>query len=344
MPSSTDALELHRSLLVIDGHCDSACDLVASRASDPGAAPRDFLSRGAGASAGGGQVDLPRLREGGVTCQFMAMFVDDGYLAGARDRTDRLLEALEAVFARTGDFRLALAGRDILRAKAEGATSALLTIEGGEAIGEDLDALRAYYARGVRLMGLTWNRRNALGRGAGTGDPAVDGTGGLTDFGRRVVAEMERLGMIVDASHLSDEALDDLVAMARRPVVASHSNSRALCPHRRNLTDAQAQRIAATGGLVAATFAGLFVDEAPAKVGLGRFLDHVDRLVAVAGAEHVGIGSDFDGFPESYGVVLKDCSRMPDLTAGLLERGHAPDTVAKIMGGNWLRVIREIIG
>jgi len=193
-------------------------------------------------------------------------------------------------------------------------------------------------------MGLTWNRRNALGRGAGTGDPSVDGTGGLTDFGRRVVAEMERLGMIVDASHLSDEALDDLLAMARRPVVASHSNSRSLCPHRRNLTDAQAERIAATGGLVAATFAGLFVDEVPAKVGLDRFLDHVDRLVAVAGSEHVGIGSDFDGFPASLGVVLPDCSRMPELTAGLLERGHTPDTVGMIMGGNWLRIIREIVG
>jgi membrane dipeptidase len=339
-----DALELHRSLVVIDGHCDSVCDLVADGTSDSGAKPRDFLSRADGAPTRGGQVDLPRLREGGVTCQFMAMFVDDGYLAEARARTDRLLEALESVFARTRDFRLALKAGDILRAKEESAVSALLTIEGGEAIGEDLDALRAYYARGVRLMGLTWNRRNALGRGAGSGDPAVDGTGGLTDFGKRVVAEMERLGMIVDASHLSDEALDDLLAVARRPVVASHSNARAVCQHRRNLSDAQAQRIAATGGLVAATFAGPFVDGVPAKVGLGRFLDHVDRLVSVAGAEHVGIGSDFDGFPPSLGVVLPDCSRTPELTAGLLERGHSPDAVGKIMGGNWLRVIREIVG
>jgi membrane dipeptidase len=337
-----DSLELHRGLVVIDGHCDTVCDLVPGRNSplgaDSGPPTRDFLSRG------GGQLDLPRLREGGVSCQIMAMFTDDEHLADARGRTDSLLEALESVFAREPGFRLALSARDILRAKAEGAVSALFAIEGGEAIGGDLGALRAYYERGVRLMGLTWNRRNALGRGAGTGDPKVDGQGGLTEFGALVVAEMEELGMIVDASHLSDEALDELLAMARAPVVASHSNCRELCPHRRNLSDAQVERIAATGGLVAATFAGPFVDPEPAKVSLGRFLDHVDRLVSIAGAEHVGIGSDFDGFPLECGVVLPDCSRMGDLSAGLLERGHDWDEVRMVMGGSWLRVIGEVVG
>jgi membrane dipeptidase len=331
-------IDLHESLLVIDGHCDSACDLVGRGCASPKSPPRDFLARGAG------QVDLPRLREGGVHCQFMAMFADDEYLEDARGRTYRLLEAIEAVLARTRDFRLALSASDIVRAKAEGWTAALLAIEGGEAIGESLEGLRAFYGRGVRLMGLTWNRRNALGRGAGAGDPAVDGRGGLTGFGRRVVAEMERLGMIVDASHLSDEALDELLSIAERPVVASHSNSRELCPRRRNLSDAQVERVAATGGLVAATFAGIFVDEDPSKVCLERFLDHVDRLVGVAGAEHVGIGSDFDGFSERDGVVLPDCSRMGELTAGLLRRGYGPGDIGGIMGGNWLRVIGEVVG
>jgi membrane dipeptidase len=345
------ALELHGSLVVIDGHCDSVGELLPSTVSDsrgraagplPGSQqpkpPRDFLARG------GGQVDLPRLLEGGVSCQFMALFVDEPYLSDPAGRTLELLEALESVFARTRDFRPALSARDILSAKAEGAASALITIEGGEAIGESLDSLRAFYARGVRLMGLTWNRRNALGRGAGSGRPAVDGSGGLTDFGRSVVAEMETLGMIVDASHLSDEALDDLLAIARRPLVASHSNARALCPHWRNLSDAQARAIAATGGLVAATFAGMFVHPVPARVGVGSFLDHVDHLLAVVGEDHVGIGSDFDGCPEAFGLVLSDCSQMGRLTAGLLERGHSPDAVGKIMGGNWLRVIAEILG
>jgi Zn-dependent dipeptidase, microsomal dipeptidase homolog len=333
-----DSAELHKSIIVIDGHCDSVDDLVGLSFASPGKGKRDFLQRS------WGHVDLPRLLAGGVTCQFMAMFVDDEYMADPRGHTLRLLEALESVYSRTDRFRLARSAADIRRAKEEGCVASLMTIEGGEAIGESLPELRAFYDRGVRLMTLTWNRRNAIGRGAGTGDPAVDGTGGLSDFGRKVVAEMERLGMMVDASHLSDEALDDLLEIAQRPVVASHSNSREVCGHRRNLKDGQVERIAATGGLVAATFAGVFVDPTPARVGLERFLDHVDRLVSVAGADHVGIGSDFDGYSERLGVVLPDCSHMGELTAGLLGRGHSPDDVRKIMGGNWLRLIGEVVG
>jgi len=235
--------------------------------------------------------------------------------------------------------RLARSARDVEEAKAAGRIAAFLTLEGGEAIGESLDELRSFYARGVRLMGLTWNRRNALGRGA-----AAEGSGGLTDFGRRVVAEMEKLGMIVDASHLSDEALDDLLAVAQLPIVASHSNSRAVQNHRRNLTDAQAQRIAATGGLVAVTFAGAFVDANPAKVSISRILDHVDQLVSSVGADHVGLGTDFDGFTAQYGMVMPDCSHLPRLTEALLERGYSPEDTRKIMGENWMRVIRTVLG
>jgi Zn-dependent dipeptidase, microsomal dipeptidase homolog len=333
-----NALDLHKQLIVIDGHCDTVDDLVGVSFTAPDSPPRDFLVRGRG------HIDLPRLVEGGTTCQFMAMFVDDDYMADPREHTYRLLEALEATYKRTSDFRPATKAAHIEAAKSGGYVASLMTIEGGEAIGESIDELRAFYDRGVRLMTLTWNRRNAIGRGAGTGDPKVDGTGGLTDFGRKVVAEMERIGMIVDVSHLADETFEEVMALVRRPVVASHSNSRELCGHRRNLTDAMAERIAATGGLIACTFAGIFVDKDPAKVSVGRFLDHVDRLVSVVGAEHVGIGSDFDGFSEKFGVVLKDCSRTVELTSGLLERGYSEDDARKIMGGNWLRVVREICG
>jgi membrane dipeptidase len=333
-----DSEELHRSLIVIDGHCDTVDDFVDLRSTHPNSAPRDFLERGRG------HIDLPRLVEGGVTCQFMAMFVDDEYMADPAAHTWRLLETLESLYSRTKAFRPALSAADIKRAKAEGWIASLMTIEGGEAIRGSLSGLRAFYDRGVRLMTLTWNRRNELGRGAGSGDPKVDGRGGLTDFGREVVAEMETLGMIVDASHLSDEALDDLLAIAKRPVVASHSNSRELCAHRRNLTDAQVERIAATGGLVAATFAGLFVDKVPSKVSLERYLDHVDRLVSVAGADHVGIGTDFDGFSDKLGIVLGDVSHMGEVTAALLGRGYGEEDIRAIMGGNWLRVIGEIVG
>lgn len=333
-----DSLELHKSAIVIDGHCDTVDDLVGASFTTPDSPPRDFLERGRG------HLDLPRLVEGGVTCQFMAMFVNDEYMADPKAHTYRLLEALERTFERTKNFRQALKASDIEKAKAEGYVAGLMTIEGGEAIGESLDELRAFYDRGVRLMTLTWNRLNAIGRGAGTGDPKLDGTGGLTAFGRKVIAEMERLGMIVDVSHLADETFEEVMAAVERPVVASHSNSRELCGHRRNVTDKMAERIAATGGLIACTFAGIFVDEDPAKVSRDRFLDHIDRLVSVVGADHVGIGSDFDGFSEKYGVVIKDCSRMGELSSGLVERGYKNEEVRAIMGGNWLRVLREVAG
>jgi membrane dipeptidase len=329
-----DAKAFHDGLVVIDGHCDTALDILGRSWVNPGAPPRDFRKRGER-----GHIDLPRLLEGGVTCQIMALFTDDQVVSEAREHTYRMLDAVDAALADGGACFKALTAADILRAKAEGKAALMLSIEGGEAIGESLDELCAFYGRGVRLMGLTWNRRNAIARGVG-----AEGNDGLTSFGRRVVAEMEKLGMVVDASHLSDAALDELLEIAQRPVVASHSNSRAICPHRRNLEDSQIERIAATGGLVAVTFAGVFVDPDPAAVTLARLADHVQRLVSAAGADHVGVGSDFDGFTEKYGMALKDCSSMPLLTAALLDRGLEPDDVAKIMGGNWLRIIREVVG
>lgn len=328
-----EALALHRESIVVDGHCDSVLDMLGLSYTSPGAEPRDLAVRGSY-----GHADVPRLIEGGVTAQFFALFTDDKYVQDAEAHTWRMLRAMEALFDRTDRVRLALSARDVEEAKAEGRLAAFLGIEGGEAIGESLAELRAFHARGVRLLGLTWNRRNALGRGA-----AAEGGGGLTDFGRSVVAEMESLGMIVDASHLSDEALEDLLAVARRPVVASHSNSRAVRDHRRNLTDAQAEGIAATGGLVGVTFAGSFVDETPEKVCLARLLDHVDRLVSVVGAEHVGLGSDFDGFTKKYGTIMPDCTGLPLLTEALLDRGYSPENVRAILGGNWMRVIREVL-
>jgi membrane dipeptidase len=302
----------HDTLVVIDGHCDTALDLVGVSFTDSSMTPRDFFARSAT-----GHVDLPRLIDGGVTCQVMALYTSDKNVAQANAHTKGLLGGIEKAASRDGRFTIARRASDILRAKREQNVTALVSIEGGEAIGESLEELGWFYERGIRLMGLTWNRRNAIARGVG-----ADGAGGLTAFGRQVVAEMERLGMIVDVSHLSDEALDDVLAVAGRPLVASHSNSRALCDHRRNLLDAQAERIAATGGLVAVTFAGVFVDKDPAKVTLSRVLDHVER----------------------FGVALRGCDEMPLLTAALLERGHALETVGKVMGGNWLRVIAQVAG
>ena len=329
-----DMAALHDSLLVIDGHCDSALDAAGISATNPAMGVRDLGQR-----SDEGHVDLPRLLEAGVSAQFFALFCEDNHISQAKEHTWMLLETIEAFLAGTQGIDLGLDAGDILHAKAEGRVAAFLAIEGGEPIGESLDELRAFYNRGVRLMTLTWNRRNAIARGVG--DP---GSGGLTPFGRTVVAEMERLGMIVDVSHLSDEALDDVLAVATRPLVASHSNAKAVRNHRRNLSDDQLRRIAATGGLVGLTFAGVFIDADPAKVTLERTLDHLDRLVSMAGEDHVGLGTDFDGFTAPYGMVMPDCTSLPLLAAGMLRRGYAEETIRKVLGLNWLRVVGEVLG
>lgn len=323
----------YADMAVIDGHCDTATYLVGVGYGGAAVEPRDIRSGDSGC-----RVDIDKLRSGGVCAQFFAMFADDRRLADANGFTWRMLEALERAFD-GGGARIARSAAEILSAKAGGDIAAVLAIEGGEAIGESLDELRRFYGRGVRLMTLTWNRANAIGRGA-----AEPGAEGLFPFGFQVVEEMQRLGMIVDASHLSDRALDDLLRVARRPIVASHSNSRALVPHRRNLSDAQVEAIAGTGGLVAATLAGLFVDPDPSAVSLSRFVDHVDRLVSVAGRDHVGIGSDFDGFDPAVGMAIRDCSEMPRIAAELSGRGYSDADIGAIMGGNWLRVVREAAG
>ncbi|HUX36954.1 MAG TPA: dipeptidase [Rectinemataceae bacterium] len=326
------------SMFVMDGHCDTVLDLVGLSLSTDDRSPRDFFARGEG-----GHVDLPRLVEGGVGCQIFALFTDDEYVPMAREHTWRLLETMEGVFEGNRGIVLARNKAEILAARAEGRVAGMLSIEGGEAIGEELGELGAFYDRGLRLMGLTWNRRNAIGRGAGTGTPA-DGEGGLTAFGVEVLREMERLGMVVDASHLSDEALDQVLDLAEGPVVASHSNSRALVPHRRNLSDAQAERIAATGGLVGITFAGLFVDPDPARVTKERILEHLEHFLSLLGPDHVGIGSDFDGFTERFGLGFSSPNAYRWIAGELLRRGHSRPDVEKVMGGNWLRVIGEVCG
>jgi membrane dipeptidase len=267
------------------------------------------------------------------------MFTRDADVGEARSVTYRMLEALESACIEGSGARIATCAADVAKAKRSGTIAALLAIEGGEAIGESLDDLRGFYARGVRLMTLTWNRVNAIGRGA-----ANPGPDGLTPFGLKVIAEMERVGMLVDASHLCDQALAELLAVAQRPVVASHSNSRVLCDHRRNLSDSQAEGIAASGGLIAVTFAGAFVDADPAKVSVARVVDHIDHLGSIVGAGHVGVGSDFDGFGPKTGTVMPDCTHLPELTNELLARGYTEPEIRSIMGGNWLRVIQDVAG
>jgi membrane dipeptidase len=270
----------------------------------------------------------------------MALYCDDADVAaGAARATLGMLDRLERLYeASGGRFVPVRRVADIEAARRVGAVGSLAAIEGGEAIEGNLSLLRTFFRLGIRLMTLTHNRRNAIGRGVRT-----EGGDGLSDFGLACVREMERLGMIVDASHLSDQAFDDLAASAERPFVASHSNARAVHPELRNLDDRQIERIARSGGVVGLTFVPYFV--APQGTAcLDRLCDHIDHVVGVGGLECAAIGSDFDGFEPSAGAVLADCSRYRELVDALCARGYSDEGIDKIMGGNWLRVFGEVLG
>jgi membrane dipeptidase len=265
----------------------------------------------------------------------MAIFLDDPFLAlGARREAFAMLDTLEGLYESSGGAFFPYRGpADAVKARDEGRVAGMLTIEGGEAIEGDLGALREFAAHGLKVFGLTWNRRNELGRGVGT-----DGTDGLTELGRRAVAECERLGIVVDASHLSDAAFDDLAACAERPFVATHSDCRALCGHLRNLDDARIEAIAASGGVIGITFVSFFVVEQPGASTMEAILAQVDHAVSVAGIEHVGFGSDFEGYPTVPGDFMTGAESWPALLDALRDHGYSEAEVAALAGGNWLRV------
>lgn len=333
----SEADRIHSEAVVIDGHCDTLLS-VTGRQVYPGSRTRDFFVRN-----DTGHIDLPRLKEGGMTCQVMAVYIEPQHKpARSAKRAMEILDGFYGLLEESGDFRIATTAADIEKAKEEGAVSALLSIEGGEALEGSLSLLRGFYRLGIRAIGLTWNQRNDIADGVGE----KSAKSGLTDFGVSLVKEMERLGMLVDVSHLADSSFWAVDAVAERPYIASHSNARALCQSRRNLTDEQLEALAKKGGVVGMNFLPGFVDNDPNQCSLARMCDHIDHIKRVAGIDHVGLGSDFDGYGVAPGapVVMKDVSEMPLLTAELLSRGYTEEEIKKVLGGNWLRVYREVLG
>lgn len=286
-----------------------------------------------------GHVDLPRLREGGIDVQVFALWVEPEYKPDrSLARVLHLIDAFHGVLeACGGALVLCTTVAEIEAAVAAGRLAAVLSAEGGEPVGRDLALLRVLHRLGVRAMGLVWNERNAIGDGVGESRAG----GGLTEFGVAVVQEMDRLGMVVDVSHLNERGFWDVLEVSSRPVIASHSNARALCDHPRNLWDHQLRALAAKGGVVGINFYARFVD--PERATLGRVADHIDHIAGLLGPEHVGLGSDFDGI-EQTPEGLEDATRFPALAEELLRRGYREDDVRKILGGNFLRVFRQVWG
>jgi len=320
----------------------------------------------------GAHLDLPKMRAGGLDAEFFSIFVLPSRTPPATYFSEALkqIHAIQALAAGSGG-RLALArtARDVRDAAARGVPSALLGVEGGHALGpgtesEQLQHLRQLAAEGVRYMTLTWTNSNPIGGSSGD-----EGDGqGLTPFGRRVIDEMERLGILVDLSHVSDPLFWDAIRYAKKPVLLSHSSSRALANVPRNVTDAMLRAVAKNGGAVCVNYNPSFLDgdyskrQAPLwtatqdvpleqrfrrmqelsaqlpPVPLARLAEHIQHMVEVAGVEHVCLGSDFDGIP-SLPADMDDASQLPALVAELRRRGVTPADLRKILGENTLRVM-----
>jgi membrane dipeptidase len=376
MPAQTSpdrALEHARKLLhstpLIDGHNDLPWEIRVSKTAPRDVAAYDLRQRSPK------HTDLARLKEGEVGAQFWSIYIpgeikDSGF---ARVQLEQFDIARRMIASYPDRLALALTADDIEQDFKRGRLASLLGMEGGHAIENSLGALRSYYALGARYMTLTHNVT------LDWADAALDSArhGGLTEFGREVVKEMNRLGMLVDLSHVSPGVMSDALDVSEAPVIFSHSAARALVDHRRNVPDSILARLPSNGGVVMVTFVPAFVSrdvaawEAqadsqleqlktavadsvererqwetwktahPSPVArLGQVADHVEHVRAVAGVDHVGIGSDFDGI-EAGPVGLEDTSKFPDLFAELIRRGWTDGDLKKPAGGNLLRVLRQ---
>jgi membrane dipeptidase len=355
---SDDAV--HKRAIVIDTHADTT-QLVTYQGIDISKPQPDA------------QVDLAKAAAGGLDAQFFSIFVlpmrfkPDQFFTEAT----RQLDAIDKLAKENPKrLRVARTATDVRESAKAGVMSALYGLEGGHALlpgdhAAQLEHLRALAARGVRYMTLTWSRGNEIGGSSGDASDIH----GLTPFGAEVVKEMNRLGVVVDVSHVSDPTFWDAVRASTKPVLATHSSARALTNIPRNMTDAMLKAVAANGGAVCVNFGSAFLDDAfhaaedgvwakkrtatgfdmwkeiraearalEPKVPLARLLDHIQHVAKVAGVDHTCLGSDFDGVPVTP-VGMEDASKLPAITAGLRARGFSPADVEKILGGNVLRVL-----
>ena len=379
---SARAMRLWREAITIDTHNDMPTKIADERYDADVRHPAGF------ARTTEGHTDFPRLVESGLTAVFLSAFVDAPYAIMTPDSSYGravLLSRHVHDFVRRHPDRLVFAttAAEIRKAKADGKVAILIGVEGGHAIEGSIEKLRALHRAGVRYMTLTWNNGNPwAGAAAGTNNTR---TGGLTAQGRDIVREMNRLGILVDISHVSDSTFWDAIRASTKPVIASHSSARSINVHRRNMSDDMLRAVAANGGVVNVNFYADFIDPARGRANtaadsairatnralreqglpaeqvaararavrdsiqravpatpLSVLLDHFERVARVAGVDHVGIGSDFDGVT-ALPVGMEDVTMLPKLVQGLLDRGFSDGEVRKMIGGNMLRVMEAAI-
>jgi membrane dipeptidase len=360
---------VHRRAIIVDGHCDTPYRLLRHNVRldehDPEA-----------------QCDLRMLRESGITASFFAAYVPPAYAnRGAAAFAHTLIDKITVEAASYEGLTFAADAEGIRAAKRDGRIALMIGVEGGHAIEDSLDVLRDFYTRGARYMTLTHVNTNNWCDSSGDDRRH----GGLTDFGRTVVRTMNDLGMIVDVSHISDEAYYHVLETTRVPVVATHSSCRALCNHPRNMTDAMLRDLAGNGGACMINFFSAFLNDEVAQVILKAMkrprngagagtggteelpddrtdwdeylkwfntlgcpaaklddaIDHIVHAATVAGIDHVGIGSDFDGVP-ALPEGLQTAAQLPRVTERLQQRGMSDEEILKVLGGNFLRAFDAV--
>jgi len=370
---SEKAKKLHFSSVVVDTHDDTTQRMLNPKF-DLGARHTD------------GSIDIPRMKEGGLTGIFFSIWIPSKITGQeAVTRAKAQIEAVrEQVRKHPNEMVLATTAGEVRAAKKQGKIAALMGVEGGHMIASDLDVLRAYAAAGVRYMTLTHSGNDEWADSST--DKAVHN--GLTDFGKDVVREMNRLGVIVDISHVSDKTFYDALAASKAPMIASHSSCRAICDAPRNMNDQMIKDLAAKGGVIQINYHvgflsqefrdgeknDLSINEGISrevkkrcpdendegcqmiegdkitreyvaagklpKVAWMKIIEHIDHAVKLVGADHVGLGSDFDGANMPYG--MEDATMLPKITEALVEKGYSESDVRKILGENTLRVMSEV--
>lgn len=342
---------------IFDGHND-----VLNRMMPEGQDPVQAFVEGCG-----GHIDLPRARAGGLGGGFFAVWlpslVDLPGLVEEMSKPEYDLEMPEPLGFEHSTrhamaqvallYRMEAAGAvrictnvdqiETCLAGSEGPMAAILHFEGAEAIGPDLDELEVYHRAGLRSLGPVWSRNTIFAEGVPFRFPATpDAGGGLTDVGRRLVSACNRLGIMLDLSHLNGAGFWDIARLSDAPLVATHSNAHALCPHARNLTDKQLDAIAESDGMVGLNFAGAFLradGQMNADVPLGTMIAHLDYLIGRLGEDRVGLGSDFDGavVPAEIG----DAAGLPALRQAMADHQYGAELIEKICHRNWIRVLRR---
>jgi membrane dipeptidase len=376
---SARARAIHESAIVVDTHADT---------------PQRFLEGnfdiGSTDAKDIGHISLDKARSGNLGAEFFSIWVEPEMNPGHfAQYTLDLIDSVYQQAARHPDrMMMAFSVEDIERAHKQKKLAALMGIEGGHSIENDIHLLRDFYRLGVRYMTLSWSNTNEWADSSGDIDnPKVQHHNGLTDFGKQVVLEMNRLGMMVDISHVADKTFWDTIATTKAPVIASHSSARALCNAPRNMTDDMLRAVAKNGGVVDVNFFAGFLDqnywnavqaqqkeqEAATRAYLKKLkvegkqitfadedritrewmakfprppftvlIDHIDHIAKVAGIDHVGLGSDFDGVSGATPAGMDSAADLPKITQVLLDRGYSAEDIRKILGGNVMRVFREV--